>query len=44
MQKIFCPHCRRWLFKISYTGQSYIEIKCKCGEIVKVKLSSRAIA
>lgn len=40
MKKVFCPHCRRRLFDIEYTGEAYIETKCpKCGEMVKVKFA-----
>lgn len=33
MRRFHCPHCQRLLFKGHFAD---IEIKCKCGELVRV--------
>jgi phage FluMu protein Com len=35
MRRFHCPHCQRLLFKGFFAD---IEIKCKCGELVRVKV------
>lgn len=43
MKKTFCPHCRRRLFDINYTGEVEVEIKCpKCSNIVKLNLGKES--
>lgn len=39
MVPIHCPHCHKLLCKANF---AYIEIKCKCGRIVKVKLYTQS--
>lgn len=35
MRRFHCPHCQRLLFKGHFAD---IEIKCKCGELVRMKV------
>ena len=35
MRNFYCPHCQRLLMKGHFAD---VEIKCKCGELVRMKV------
>lgn len=38
MVDVFCPKCKKLLFKAEFAN---IEIKCKCGRVVGIRLYSQ---
>lgn len=39
MRWFYCPHCQRKLFRGNFAD---IEMKCKCGELIRIKVYTQS--